>query len=69
MKNGINTDQFHVKTELLGNGRRNLISTSINTKTESHKYENRQTKIENRTDRNRNISVRFQPYRTAGFHA
>ena len=45
MKNEINTGQFHVKTGFLGNGRRNLISTSVNTKTGSHKYENGQTKI------------------------
>ena len=41
--------QFHVKTGFLGNGRRNLISTSVNTETESHKYGNGQTKIENGT--------------------
>ena len=62
MKNGINTGQFHVKTGFLGNGRRNLISTFVNTETGSHKYKNGQTKIENGTGRNRNISVRFQPY-------
>ena len=62
MKNEINTGQFHVKTGFLINGWRNLISTFVNTKTESHKYENGRTKIENRTDRNGNISVRFQPY-------
>ena len=61
MKNRINTDQFHVKIGFLGNGWKNLISTSVNTETESHKYENGQTKIENGTDRNWNISVRFQP--------
>ena len=47
MKNEINTDQFHVKTGFLGNGQRNLISTSVNTETGSHKYGNGQTKIEN----------------------
>ena len=62
MKNGINTGQFHVKTGFLGNGRRNIISTSVNTKTGSHKYGNGRTKIENGTGRNRNISVCFQPY-------
>ena len=62
MKNGINTGQFHVKTGFLGNGRRNLISTSVNTETESHKYGNGRTKIENGTGRNGNISIRFQPY-------
>ena len=61
MKNGINTGQFHVKTGFLGNGRRNLISTSVNTETGSHKYENGRTKIENGTGWNGNISVRFQP--------
>ena len=61
MKNRINTSQFHVKTRFLGNGRRNLISTSVNTKTESHKYGNGRTKIENGTGRNGNISVRFNP--------
>ena len=63
MKNGINTGQFHVKTWFLGNGQRNLISTSVNTETESHKYENRWTKIENETNRNKNIPVLFQPTR------
>ena len=43
------TGQFHVKMEFLGNGRRNLISTSVNTETESHKYGNGRTKIENGT--------------------
>ena len=62
MKNGINTSKFHVKTGFLGNGRRNLISTSVNIETGSHKYGNRRTKIENGTGRNENISVRFQPY-------
>ena len=61
MKNEINTGQFHVKTGFLGNGRRNLISTSVNTEMESHKYENGRTKIKNGTDRNGNIFVRFQP--------
>ena len=64
MKNGINMGQFHVKTGFLGNGRRNLIFTPVNTETGSHKYENRRTKIEKQTDRNGNISVRFQPYST-----
>jgi len=59
MKNGINTDQFHVKTGFLGKGRRNLISISINTETEFHKYKNGRIKIKNKTDQNRNISVRF----------
>ena len=62
MKNEINTGQFHGKTGFLGNGRKNLISTPVNTKIRSHKYKNRQTKIENETDRNGNISIRFQPY-------
>ena len=62
MKNRINTGQFYVKTGFLGNGRRNLISTPVNTKMRSHKYGNGRTKIENGTGRNRNISVRFQPY-------
>ena len=62
MKNKINTDQFHVKTGFLGNGQRNLISTSVNTETGSHKYRNGRTKIENGTGRNGNIFVRFQPY-------
>ena len=60
MKNGINTGQFHVKTGFLGNGRKNLISTSVNTETGSHKYENGRTKIENETGWYGNISVRFQ---------
>ena len=62
MKNRINTGQFYVKMGFLGNGRRNLISTSVNTETESHKYEDRRTKIEKETGRNRNISVPSQPY-------
>ena len=62
MKNEINTDQFHVKTGLLGNGQRNLISTSVNTIMGSHKYRNGRTKIKNETGQNGNISVRFQPY-------
>ena len=62
MKNGINTGQFHVKTGFLGNGRRNFISTSVNIEMGSHKYGNGRTKIKNRTGRNGNISVRFQPY-------
>ena len=61
MKNGINTGQFHIKTGFLGNGRRNLISTSVNTETGSHKYRNRRTKIKNRTGRNGNISSVFNP--------
>ena len=61
MKNGINTGQIHVKTGFLGNGRRNLIFTSVNTETESHKYGNGRTKIENETGRNGNISICFQP--------
>ena len=61
MKNGINMGQFHVKTGFLGNGRRNLISTSVNTETGSYKYENGRIKIENGTSRNGNISVGFQP--------
>ena len=60
MKNGINTGQFHVKTGFLGNGRRNLISTSVNTETGSYKYENRRTKIENGTSQSENISISFQ---------
>ena len=62
MKNGINTGQFHVKTGFVGNRRRNLISTSVDTETGTHKYGNGRTKIENGTGRNGNISVRFHPY-------
>jgi len=51
MKNRINMGQFHVKTGFLGNRRRNLISTSVNTETGSHKYGNERTKIENGTGR------------------
>ena len=61
MKNKINTGQFHVKTGFFGNGRRNLISTSVNTETGSHKYENGRTK-----NRKRNGSEReyFRPFST-----
>ena len=61
MKNRINTGQLHVKTGFLGNRWRNLISISVNTEIGSHKYRNGQTKIENGTGQNGNISVRFQP--------
>ena len=60
MKNEINTGQFHIKTRFLENGLRNIISTSVNTETGSHKYRSERTKIKNGTDRNGNISVRFQ---------
>ena len=59
MKNEINMGQFHVKTGFFENGRRNLISTSVNMETGSHKYGNGRTKIENGTGRNENISIRF----------
>ena len=62
MKNRIKTGQFYVKTGFLGNRRKNLISTSVNMETGSHKYGNGRTKIENEMGRNGNISVRFQPY-------
>ena len=61
MKNGINTGQFHVKTGFLGNGRRKLISTSVNTETGSHKYGNRQTKIKNKK---RSEQEYFRPFST-----
>ena len=55
MKNRINTDQFHVKTGFLGNGRRNGIP----------QIQKRTEKIENGTGRNGNISVPFQQLRGA----
>jgi hypothetical protein len=62
MKNGINTGQFRVKTESCGNGRKNPSPISVNTETGPRKYGNEQTKVENGTGQNMNLSVRFQRY-------
>jgi hypothetical protein len=61
MKNGINTDQFRVKTGSRGNGRKNPSPISVNTETEPCKYGNEWTKVENRTGRNGNFFPAKEP--------
>jgi hypothetical protein len=61
-KNGINTGLFHIKTGLLGNGRKTPFSISANTKTGSRKYGNGRKNIENGTGRYGKNYVRFHPY-------
>ena len=63
MKNRINTDQFHINTGFLGNRRRNLISTFVNTEIGSHKYENGRTKIKKQNGSEREY---FRPFSTLG---
>jgi hypothetical protein len=54
MKNGINTDQFRVKTRSHGNGRKNRSGL--------RKYGNKWTKVENGTCQNGKFFIRFQRY-------